>query len=455
MVMLGPVRSMRFLQEKPTPLAAAPLGKAVLALTFLCGLASAQSALTTIQDTLFKADGTRFSGTVTIRWNTFNAANIGTIVQQTKSVTVTNGNLQVALTPNAGAQPPANTYTVFYQSDGREQFTESWTVAASAQPVKVAAVRTGMITTSVTGAGTAGNQTPIVESAVIGLVADLNQRPIKGPGFGTGSVAVINSDGQIESAVGNLGECVLIDGTTSPCGGVTSSFYDAETPGGLVDGSNTTFTLANAPSGASLSLFRNGLYMKAGFDYMLAGSTVQFVAGAAPQPMDTLVASYRVDPSVGNIGALKAAGVTAGLAQILCSASGQSTSAAAWASLGSCQIPAFALKTGDRIEVQFNFVHTGTASGFDLQINWGATTILARHGVSEDAAVAGQAQASLSATGVQLNVQSWGTVLPFLPAIVSSPLQSGLKIDLRGQMSAAGTDTIALSNFTVLRYPAN
>ena len=69
--------------------------------------------------------------------------------------------------------------------------------------------------------------------------------------------------------------------------------------------------------------------------------------------------------------------------------------------------------------------------------------------------MAGQADAAISATGAQLTVQSWGTVLPFLPAILSSPVQSGVKVDLRGQITTAGSDTIGLSNYTVLRYPAN
>src|SRR5206468_1481687 len=126
-------------------------------------------------------------------------------------------------------------------------------------------VRTGKIAS---GGTTAGNQTPILESTVVGLLADLSQRPVKGPGFGTGSVAVINNDGQIETAVGSLGDCVFVDGTTGPCGsGSEPVFVDAETPGGLVDGSNRTFTLANAPEGSSLMLFRNGIYTKAGFDY--------------------------------------------------------------------------------------------------------------------------------------------------------------------------------------------
>jgi hypothetical protein len=417
----------------------------------LCGIAFAQTGLTTIQDTLFKADGTRFSGTLTIHWGTFDATSVGTIVQQTKSVQVLNGNLQVQLAPNSGVPAPANTYTVMYQSDGREQFAETWTVPASTQPLRVADVRTGMITSSNSGPA---NQTPIPESAVVGLLGDLAQRPVKGAGFGTGSVAMINQNGQIETVVGNVGDCVLADGTTGPCGGPVSVFFDGETPAGLVDGVNNTFTLLNAPSGLSLSLFRNGMYMKAGFDYTLSDSAIQFVPGIIPQPMDTLVANYRIDPDTGS-GNLRSPTLPgAAAAQVLCSAAGRANTSTTPTSLGSCDVPALGLKPGDRIEVRFTFAHTGTVSGFDVQLNWGTKTVVARRGGSQDAAFAGQAEAAVTSGGAQITAQSWGTVLPFLPAITNAALQNGVKVDLIGSLSKQSTDSITLTNYTVLRYPS-
>jgi hypothetical protein len=424
---------------------------ALTAIAALCGIAHAQTGLTTIQDTLFKADGTRFSGTVTIHWNTFDAANIGAVVQQSRSIQILNGNLQVQLAPNAGAPAPANSYTVMYQSDGREQFTETWTVAPSATPLKVADVRTGMITSATPSTA---NQTPIVESSVLGLVADLAQRPVKGAGFGTGSVALINQNGQIETVVGNVGDCVYADGTTGTCGGPSPSFMDAESPGGLVDGTNATFTLASAPSGASLSLFRNGLYMKAGFDYNLSGSTVQFVSGAVPQPMDTLVANYRIDPD-SNLANLALASSANKLAEVLCSSGGLTNTHSTLMSLGACDVSAASLKPGDRLEVRFTMAHTGTSSGFDFSLKWGSQTVINRHAGALDSAVAGQAESAITATGAQITVQSWGTTLAFLPDIISAPSQSGVRIDLLGALSVEGSDSIALTNYTVLRYPAN
>jgi len=432
------------------------LRKKIVLAAALCGLAWGQAGLTTIQDTLFKADGSRFNGTLTIHWVTFDSSNNGTIVQQSKSVSVVNGNLLVQLVPNATAPPPANVYTVTYQSDGREQFTETWNVPSSALPLKVASVRTGtVVVTGGTNAGAAGNQTPITESTIIGLTADLAQRPIKGVGYGTSRVAMVNDAGQIETVVGDVGDCVFADGTTGQCGQAT--FADAETPAGTVDGTNNTLALANVPLGSSLMLFRNGLYLTPGFDYTLSGSTVQFVAGATPQAGDRLTASYRVDTSqAGNIGGLSGPGLRTATTQVLCSAAGTATSATTLTTLGTCDIPAAGLQPGDRIEVRFTFAHTGTTSGMNLQLNWGGTTVMSRNASTQDSAVTGHAEAGITTGGTQVSVESWGTVLPLIPGIVNAPAATGgITVSLKAAMAQLSSDSVALTNYAVLRYPAN
>ena len=400
------------------------LGRKMLLLAAFCGLAWSQTGLTTIQDTLYRADGTRFNGTLTINWVTFDAVNIGTVVQQSRTVQVVNGNLLVQLVPNATATPPANVYTVNYQSDGYEQFTETWTVPVSTLPLTVSVVRVNSQTSSGGGGAGAGNQTTIPESDVVGLQADLAQRPLMGIGYGPNAVAITDGNGNLITAVGTPGQCVFVDGTTGPCGG--STFADAETPAGTINGTNTTFTLANTPLGSSMLLFLNGLYMTPSFDYTLSGSTITFTT-TVPQPGDTMAASYRVDTSaLGSISGFTTGGVPIQIntvtAQVICSAAGTGTSLTAWTSLGACDIPAAGLNAGDRIEVRFTFAHSGTTTGFNLQVNWGNTTVLARTAAAQDVAVAGQADAAVTPTGAQVSVQSWGTVLPFLPGILNAPL---------------------------------
>jgi len=250
----------------------------------------AQPALTTISDVLFKADGTRFNGLARFAWVTFESGNGSNIAAQTKTVRIIDGNLFVQLTPTTNATPLAE-YAVKYSSDGKIQFQETWSVPPSATPLRVRDVRT----TQPLFPSAPGQLTNIQESDVIGLVADLEIRAVKGPGFTNSRTAVISDTGQLEGALGSATDCVRVDGSSAPCGGGSATtFVDHEVPGGLVDGSNTVFILANAPTPAtSLHLFRNGILQKAGFDFALSGLTVTFVSLAVPSQGDTILASYR------------------------------------------------------------------------------------------------------------------------------------------------------------------
>jgi hypothetical protein len=77
--------------------------------------------------------------------------------------------------------------------------------------------------------------------------------------------------------------------------GSAAAFVDGEVPTGAVNGTNTTFTLANAPNpSASLKLYKNGVLLAQGVDYSLSGATITFVGTkAVPQSGDSLLASYR------------------------------------------------------------------------------------------------------------------------------------------------------------------
>src|SRR4051812_197705 len=99
----------------------------VLAIASLC---AAPQPLTVIQDTLYKADGTRFNGSIIISWTTFEAIDHTQVMQQTATSQIVNGNLHVSLVPTTTATPVAF-YTVAYNSDGRIQFTETWAVPSS------------------------------------------------------------------------------------------------------------------------------------------------------------------------------------------------------------------------------------------------------------------------------------------------------------------------------------
>jgi hypothetical protein len=414
----------------------------------LC-LASAYAAaprLTTIQDVLYKADGTRFSGILTISWSSFQSSDSAAIVTQSTTVKVIEGNLRVQLVPSPTA--PASYYTVTYNSDGRVQFQETWAVPSSTQPLRVRDVRV----TDATGADTGGGESsgPIQESGVVGLVADLGARPLKGPAFAAGRVAFVNALGSLDSVTGNASDCLHVDGSSGACGEAAPSFVDGDSPSGIVDGSNTTFTLAAAPSPASsLAVYRNGVLQKSGQDYAANGSLLQFVAAGAPQPGDTLLASYRLGGSSAS-GAPQAYPAP----EVLCSGTGGSTTAASMAGIGACAIPAGLLGAGDRVEIRFDLAHAGAAAGFTFEVDWAATAVLNRSGASSDSMVTGRVDAAVLAAGSQLSAESWGTVLPFSAGVASSrdAYTAGLTITFLGKLAQAG-DTLTLANYSVVRVP--
>jgi len=415
-------------------------------------LAAARAAtpqLTTIQDVLYKADGTRFNGLLTISWNSFQSADSADIVTQSLTVKVLAGNLRVQLVPSPTAPP--SYYTVVYNSDGKVQFQELWSVPASSQPVRVSAVR---VTTAAAGAVTSGGQIttgPISESQVTGLLADLAARPLEGAAFTPGRAAIINSLGSIDGASGNPSDCLHVDGSSGACGsagGSSTAFLDGDSPAGIVDGSNATFALSQTPSpGTSLALYRNGILQKAIQDYTLSGSSVTFAAANVPQAGDTLLASYRL-AGTGDTGQTNPA------AEVLCSGTGASTASTALSTIGACAIPAGVLLAGDRVEVHFDLAHTGTVSGFTFEANWGATPIVNRSGAAADALVSVRAEAAVLASGSQLSAQSWGTVLPFSASVAPSAdtYTGGITINFQGRLAAAG-DSLALANYSVVRVP--
>lgn len=410
---------------------------------------AAAPTLTTIQDVIYKADGSRFNGTLTISWNSFLSADSASIATQTTTVKVIDGNLRVQLVPTTTSMPPT-IYSVVYNSDGKIQFQEIWAVPASTTPLLIRDVRVAGDSISTGGSGSIGADTgSISESQVTGLIADLGARPVKGPGFTAGRVAVINSSGSVESAIGTLSDCVRVDGSSGPCGGSTPAFIDGETPAGIVDGSNGMFTLSAAPNPvASLTIYRNGILMKAGFDYTLSGNTVQFVAGAKPQGGDTLLASYRTDAGSGS------SSPTYSSPQVLCSGTGTSSNSTSLATLGTCTIPSGLLALGDRVQIRFDYTHTGSSGGFSVEAHWGSTTALHRDSVSSETMLTGRTDASMLNSGALLSSQTWGATGGMVTGagLAAGSYAGGLTVTFLGSV-AAPADAVALVNFVVVRIP--
>ena len=411
--------------------------------------AQAQPALTTIQDILYRADGSRFSGTMFIKWHSFLAGDTSNIATSDLTLQIVNGSLNVKLVPTTTATAGAQ-YNITYNSSGKIQFTETWAVPPSGLALRVRDIRIS--------AGAVVGPPPVISPVqigdIVGLANALNTRPTQGVGFSPARAAVINQAGQLDAASGNLGDCVRVDGTSGPCGGngggVTPLFADEETPSGSVDGTNVTFLLSKAPSPASsLELYRNGLQLRRGTDYSLSGFTLTFFTGSIPQLGDLLIARYRYADPANPLGSLTSS-------QVVCSSIGVSTTSVTFDPLGSCTIPEGILDTGDRLEVLFRFDHTGSATGFTGEVRWGGTTLLSRSGGAGDTALSGRLTLGVTPGGQVWDAQSWGTILApaFGAGTATENSTLALTLSFQGKLTTATTDALVLRSFSVVRYPA-
>jgi len=422
---------------------------AVLAVCLAVSL-PAGPIVTTIQDVIYNADGTPYNGFAVITWTPFVAGDTSQIATQKVTVNIRGGNLMVQLVPTTNATP-AGYYTVTFTSAGNDQFTQTWAVPPSLTPLRVQAV---MMSPGTSPSPLITGGSPIPESGVVGLLADLAARPLEGAAWAPGRVAVIDTTGALDGISGNVTDCVHVDGSSGPCGttggGATSpNFTDAEVPAGTPNGSNVSFTLGAVPTpAASLALYRNGVLQKTGQDYNVSGNTITFLGNAAPQAGDTLLASYRVTP----------AGAPQGPPgpQILCSGMGTATSSTTLTNLGTCTIPAGTVQPGDRVKISFDYSHEGTLTGYTFAVNWGNTVLVRRSGAVGDAFISGWAEAGANTAACQMSVQSWGTALTLGAGVLNAydSLQYPIVLAFQGQMAATTTDTVTLRNFTVVRYPA-
>ena len=92
--------------------------------------------LVNISDTLKNADGTNAAGRLVISWDPFTTAAGVTIDAGTVPYTITNGTVNVSLTPNIGATPAGTRYRVRYFLTNGASYEENW-VVPTAGPVTI------------------------------------------------------------------------------------------------------------------------------------------------------------------------------------------------------------------------------------------------------------------------------------------------------------------------------
>lgn len=96
----------------------------------------AQPQLTTIDDTIYRADGSRFEGSALIEWRSFLLADYTTVAAYSKAARIVNGSLRVSLAPTTNSSSGSH-YQVRYVSNGRTLYIEHWAVPPSTSTLKL------------------------------------------------------------------------------------------------------------------------------------------------------------------------------------------------------------------------------------------------------------------------------------------------------------------------------
>ncbi len=123
---------------------------AMIALLGACYGAAAQVATTTIQDTVYRADGTPAGGTIVVSWPAFTtAAGQAVAAGNTSVVLGPNGVLSLTLTANVGATPDGSYYTAVLHLDDGTTSQQYWVVPVSGTPVTLATIESQVLPTSV------------------------------------------------------------------------------------------------------------------------------------------------------------------------------------------------------------------------------------------------------------------------------------------------------------------
>jgi hypothetical protein len=98
----------------------------------LQGQAAAQISTTTVQGTIYRADGTAAQGTVIVSWPAFSTAANQAVAAGTAAATIGSGGmLSVNLAPNLGAYPEGTYYTAVYHLNDGTVTKEYWVVPAA------------------------------------------------------------------------------------------------------------------------------------------------------------------------------------------------------------------------------------------------------------------------------------------------------------------------------------
>ena len=87
--------------------------------------------LSTVRNTIYRANGSPFTGKIIIDWRSFEASDTSFIAKNQLELQITDGFLNARLVPTTTAAGPAYYRVRYFSSNGTIEFSEAWAVPAS------------------------------------------------------------------------------------------------------------------------------------------------------------------------------------------------------------------------------------------------------------------------------------------------------------------------------------
>ena len=272
--------------------------------------AVAQVSTTTVQDTVYSANGKPVGGTLLVSWSSFTTAGGQGVPAGSTSTTIgSGGQLSIALAPNAGGSPIGSYYTaIFHLNDGTTS-RQYWVIPVKvpgAGPATLAEIKNQVVPISVAmqtvskqyvddAVAAAVTGTPLASSPYVQKAGDTMTGPLVLPADPVSASQAADKnyvDESVAAAAGGLAQKVSLLPTasqtvTQPAGtsfsinGVSAS---ATFSGSGITSQNTITvgnTAANPNMGGYILLSNQSNCFESGYDLGNNGTTAQGWSGCA------------------------------------------------------------------------------------------------------------------------------------------------------------------------------
>jgi prefoldin subunit 5 len=244
--------------------------------------ASSPANLSEIRDVVYTPAGNPFTGKITIEPQHFEHVSPPILV-----VPVNDGMLRITIV-STSSTIALESYIVTYTGESGTSWTEVWRVPSGNHlGLKDVRVSAPIATSKPVDIGSDPNTAkdislPLPMADIAGLGAQLNS-------INTSLATIANTTNGLNSTISMLQSLQIVRN---------------EIPRGVINGSNTTFTLANTPTANSVSVALNGSRLKPILDFNVSGNTINIVTSNTPQVGDTLETDYRFSKSTSSTNAI-------------------------------------------------------------------------------------------------------------------------------------------------------